>query len=73
MYSPMVSILVLVDLAHEFFIKFYQIFKGRVVSILVLVDLAHECNPRKSKCISNLVSILVLVDLAHEFLQKSTS
>ena len=62
-----VSILVLVDLAHECFMCHWSS-KGGEVSILVLVDLAHEYI-----CIFEgifhyiRVSILVLVDLAHEW------
>ena len=60
----LVSILVLVDLAHEF-IKVSRSRNGDTVSILVLVDLAHEYENSKESCTKS-VSILVLVDLAHE-------
>ncbi|AAM33057.1 hypothetical protein MM_3361 [Methanosarcina mazei Go1] len=64
-----VSILVLVDLAHEYICIFEGIFHYIRVSILVLVDLAHEWYFRTSKLYNaSIVSILVLVDLAHEFI-----
>ncbi|PAV11663.1 hypothetical protein ASJ81_21450 [Methanosarcina spelaei] len=61
-----VSILVLVDLAHECYCK-CSLLEEKLVSILVLVDLAHESvHTMRSKFTYCDVSILVLVDLAHE-------
>ena len=61
-----VSILVLVDLAHEYIytLGILSIVSG--VSILVLVDLAHESKNSLFMSSPLSVSILVLVDLAHE-------
>ena len=69
--SILVSILVLVDLAHESTLTQTS---GSItlVSILVLVDLAHEFFKGVRLGYRGLrVSILVLVDLAHEFFAKS--
>ena len=73
----LVSILVLVDLAREFFLHSLTKVNTQFVSILVLVDLAREFHTAKSSVVhSRLVSILVLVDLAREsslfILSKST-
>ena len=64
---PQVSILVLVDLAHESLRRWFLNMAKKKVSILVLVDLAHEFHAAMSISRSRNVSILVLVDLAHEF------
>ena len=69
LYRMVVSILVLMDLAHEYGYQ-YRSLKRISVSILVLMDLAHECIRRIDQAKLEIVSILVLMDLAHEYFFK---
>ncbi len=66
MIKILVSILVLMDLAHEYNAELCMEPFLRV-SILVLMDLAHEYINMLIMLLRYPVSILVLMDLAHEF------
>ena len=60
-----VSILVMMELAHEVIINREQLW-GLPVSILVMMELAHEDFCRFPEKLIILVSILVMMELAHE-------